>query len=171
MTYTVVLLVEKPLTPPDAAQVRALHAELDEPLTYHVLMPVEDAATRIEASLGSLAAGEVVTVPGLVLPDDDLERLQAELLAESRAALATTLDRLRTAGADHAGSFEVHGELVSIDPVDALATTVQRVDAREAIVLTRPHLVAEFFHLDWTSRAKRKIGVPLLHLLEHKPDD
>src|SRR5690606_17450855 len=42
MTYTVVLLVEKPLTPPDAAQVRALHAELDEPLTYHVLMPVED---------------------------------------------------------------------------------------------------------------------------------
>jgi hypothetical protein len=170
MTHTVVLLVEKPLAPVDAAQVRALHAELDEPLRYHVLMPVEDAATRIEASLGSLAAGEVVTVPGLVLPDDDLERLQAELLAESRSSLATTLERLRTAGRDHPGSFDVDGELVSIDPVDALATTVQRLDAREAIVLTRPHLVAEFFHLDWTSRAKRKIGVPLLHLLEHKDD-
>lgn len=170
MAYTVVLLIEKPLTPADAAQVRALHAELEEPLTYHVLMPVEDAATRIEASLGSLAAGEVVTVPGLVLPDDDLERMQAELLAESRAALDRTVERLRTAGADHADSFDVHGELVSVDPVDALATTVQRVDAREAIVLTRPHLVAEFFHLDWTSRAKRKIGVPLLHLLEHRDD-
>ena len=31
-----------------------------------------------------------------------------------------------------------------------------------------PHVVAEFFHLDWTSRARRKIGVPCLHLLEHE---
>ena len=40
--------------------------------------------------------------------------------------------------------------------------------ASEAIVLTRPHVVAEFFHLDWTSKARRRIGVPVLHLLEHE---
>ena len=32
----------------------------------------------------------------------------------------------------------------------------------------RPHVVAEFFHLDWTSQARRKLGVPVLHLLEHE---
>ena len=41
----------------------------------------------------------------------------------------------------------------------------------EAIVLTRPHVVAEFFHLDWTSQARRKLGVPVLHLLEHQNFD
>ena len=45
------------------------------------------------------------------------------------------------------------------------------VDGREAIVLTRPHVVAEFFHLDWTSQARRKLGVPVLHLLEHQNFD
>ncbi|WP_231123190.1 hypothetical protein [Nocardioides sambongensis] len=55
--------------------------------------------------------------------------------------------------------------------MDALAETVQRVDGREAIILTRPHLVAEFFHLDWTSRARRHVGVPVLHLLEHETFD
>ena len=46
-----------------------------------------------------------------------------------------------------------------------------KVDAREAIILTRPHVVAEFFHVDWTSRARRKLGVPVLHLIEHENFD
>ena len=45
------------------------------------------------------------------------------------------------------------------------------VNAAEAIILTRPHVVSEFFHLDWTSRARRKLGVPVLHLLEHETFD
>ena len=56
-------------------------------------------------------------------------------------------------------------------PVDELAKKVAAVDGREAIVLTRPHVVAEFFHLDWTSQARRKLGVPVLHLLEHQSFD
>jgi len=167
MSYTVVLLVEQLLTPADAAQVRGLHAAIDEPLRYHVLMPAEDAATRVESALASLAAGEVATVPGLVLPDDDVARLQAELLQECRATLDTTVARLRAAGADHAEAFDVSGELVTEDPIDALAAAVARTDAREVIVLTRPHVVAEFFHRDWTSRARHRLSVPVLHLLEH----
>ena len=53
----------------------------------------------------------------------------------------------------------------------ALAALVTSVDAREAIILTRPHVVAEFFHVDWTSRARRKLGVPVLHLIEHESFD
>ena len=55
--------------------------------------------------------------------------------------------------------------------VDALTDKVTEVGAREAIILTRPHVVAEFFHVDWTSRARRKLGVPVLHLLEHENFD
>jgi hypothetical protein len=31
--------------------------------------------------------------------------------------------------------------------------------------------VSEFFHRDWSSRARRAIGVPVLHLLEHENFD
>ena len=61
--------------------------------------------------------------------------------------------------------------MITGPPIDALADKVTDVDGREAIILTRPHVVAEFFHLDWTSRARRKIGVPVLHLLEHENFD
>ena len=51
-------------------------------------------------------------------------------------------------------------------PVDALIQAVTELGGGEAIILTRPHVVAEFFHVDWASRARRKLGVPVLHLLE-----
>ena len=41
-----VLLVEQALSAADARQVLSLHDELDEPVTYHVLLPLEDAAAR-----------------------------------------------------------------------------------------------------------------------------
>ena len=45
--YDVVLLVEQALSADDARQVTDLHNDLDEPVTYHVLLPVEDAAARV----------------------------------------------------------------------------------------------------------------------------
>ncbi len=63
------------------------------------------------------------------------------------------------------------GEPVTIDPIAALVAKVAEVYAAEVIILTRPHVVAEFFHVDWTSKARRKLGVPVLHLLEHENFD
>ena len=42
--YDVVLLIEQALTQQDAAQVHSLHEGLEQPVTYHVLLPLEDAA-------------------------------------------------------------------------------------------------------------------------------
>ena len=39
--------------------------------------------------------------------------------------------------------------------------------ADEVIVLTDPHYVEEFFHRDWASRARHKVGVPVLKLFSH----
>lgn len=164
-SYDVVLLVEQALSPADAKQVRSLHDEIEDPVVYHVLLPLEDAAARIEASLGTLGAGDLMAAPALAMNDVDIEALRKECQENSSAELQQTLVALKDAGGT------CHGKVTSEPPVDALAAMVAAVDAREAIILTRPHVVAEFFHVDWTSRARRKLGVPVLHLIEHENFD
>ena len=164
-TYDVVLLVEQALTAADAEQVRSLHAEIEDPVVYHVLLPLEDAAARIEASLGTLGAGDLMATPALAMSEVDIEALRRECEESSSSELRQTIAAMTAAGGT------VTGKVISEPPVDALAALVGAVDAREAIILTRSHLVAEFFHLDWTSRARRKLGVPVLHLIEHENFD
>jgi hypothetical protein len=163
--YDVVLLVEQTLTEADARQVRSLHEGLDEPVTYHVLLPVEDAAARIEAAMGSVTGHDLVPGPSIAVPPPDLAEIAKETKEQANADLESTLAALKAAGAN------AKGQVVSAHPIDELAAKVTEVDGREAIILTRSHVVAEFFHVDWTSKARRKIGVPVLHLLEHEKFD
>jgi len=163
--YDVILLVEQALTDADARQVRSLHEGLDEPVTYHVLLPVEDAAARIEAAMGSVTGHDLVPGPSMTMPPPDLAEIAKETKEQANAELEATLVALKAAGAN------ATGQVVSDHPIDALAAKVTEVDGREAIILTRPHVVAEFFHVDWSSQARRKIGVPVLHLLEHENFD
>jgi hypothetical protein len=163
--YDVVLLIEQALSAQDALQVRGLHEEIEEPVTYHVLVPVEDSATQIESGMGALAGGEVLSTPTMYMDPDDIDEIRKEVLEAARAAARDSVANLQAAGG------KAVGDVVSVDPIQALAKKVADVDAREAIILTRPHVVSEFFHLDWTSRARRKLGVPVLHLLEHETFD
>ncbi len=165
MSYDVVLLVEQALSPADAAQVRSLHEGIDEHVVYHVLLPMEDAAAQVEASLGTLSGGELLGVPSLLLEEGELDAIRKDSLDRANDELQATLGALQAAGAT------AEGQVVDAPPIEALKTKVGEVDGREAIVLTRSHVVAEFFHLDWTSQARRKIGVPVLHLLEHENFD
>jgi hypothetical protein len=164
-TYDVVLLVEQALTVVDARQVLSLHEELDDPVVYHVLLPLEDAAARIEASMGGLSGGELMGNPTIGMNEADIEAVRRDSQEQSDDELSATLAAMREAG----GTAD--GKVVGDDPIGALAAEVSAVDGREAIILTRSHVVSEFFHLDWTSRARRKIGVPVLHLLEHESFD
>ncbi|GAA4813156.1 hypothetical protein ACFQ0K_05275 [Nocardioides caeni] len=164
--YAVVLLVEQPLTDVDAVQVRSLHQELDDDPTievvYHVLLPMADAAAAVEASLGIIGGADLITPPITPTPEE-IDHLRGEYREQAQRDLTASTDALAAAGA-HLGDAEI----VTQPPVDALIEKVRAVDGREAIILTRPHVVAEFFHVDWTSRARRKLGVPVLHLLEHE---
>jgi hypothetical protein len=164
-TYDVVLLVEQELSAQDAAQIRSLHSDIPDHVVYHVLLPLEDAAARVEASVGMLGAGDVMSAPGLAMTEEELAAIREECRQRSDDELAATLSALTAAGAT------AHGIVTGQPPVEALTTTVADVDAREAIILTRPHVVAEFFHVDWSSRARRKLGVPVLHLLERENFD
>ena len=144
---------------------RSLHTEIEDQVVYHVLIPLEDAAARIEASLGTLGAGDLMAAPALAMSDVDIEALRRECEETSSTELKQTLAAMASAGGKATGCVTAE------PPVDALAAKVTEVDAREAIILTRPHVVAEFFHVDWTSRARRKLGVPVLHLIGHETFD
>ena len=161
-TYDVVLLAEQALSDLDAHQVRGLHEELADPVRYHLLLPVDDAAARVETAMGSLATGDAVVAASLVADPQEVAELQHELLDDARAEVAVSVRWLEATGA------QATGRVVTADPIDALVSAVAELGAAEVIVLTRPHVVAELFHLDWTSRARRKLGVPVLHLLEHE---
>jgi hypothetical protein len=163
--YDVVLLIEKAISKADAVQVAGLHESLDEPVRYHVILPCEDAASRIETALGSIAASEVLATSAMSYPEMDLDELQREIRGEAQKALDASTRFMQATG------HEVTGEATSEEPITALAQVVDSRGAAEAIILTRPHIVREFFHLDWTSKARRRIGVPCLHLLEHETFD
>jgi hypothetical protein len=163
-TYTVVLLVEQALSDADAQQVWSLHEGLDYDVHYHVLLPVEDAAARIEAAMGSVG-DDALTAPRMPMDVEAIETVREESARQSSRDLEATLAALRKVGAT------ADGRLTDDEPIDDLADAVTELDGREAIILTRSHVVSEFFHVDWTSRARRKIGVPVLHLLEHENFD
>lgn len=162
MTYDICLLVEQPLSHADAAQVVALHETWDDPVHYHVLVPMEDAAAHIEAALGTLAAGDVMAATPLSVLEQDAERARAEALEMSTQNCEQCVAVLTDLGAS------ADAEVVPGDPVERLERAVDERGSSEVIILTRPHLVADFFHTDWTHKARRHLGVPVLHLLAHR---
>ncbi|MGZ5366995.1 MAG: hypothetical protein ACXWXF_05145 [Aeromicrobium sp.] len=155
--YDVALLIERQLNQLDADQIVALHEGLDEPVTYHLLLPVESSTAVLSSSLSALGAGQFMppTEP------DVLAEVQREIKTAGQAELEASGALLR------ARTENVTETLTEDDPVIALADLVKKTSAAEAIILTEPHTMSEFFHLDWTSRARRKLDVPTLHLLEH----
>lgn len=164
-TYDVVILAEQPLSKVDVASVLSLHEAVADPVKYHVLLPVDEAANRVEAAMGSLAGPDLMAAPLPVLDPETIRDMEAELITAAREGVAKSAAAFKAAGAD------AECELVTADPLQTLVDKVAAVEGAEVIVLTRPHVVAEFFHQDWTSRARKKLGVPVLHLVEHENFD
>ncbi|HEU4946251.1 MAG TPA: hypothetical protein VFT31_03760 [Kribbella sp.] len=159
--YDVVLLVEQELTEPDAKRVVALHEEMPETVKYHVVVPCSNAEAGVEASLSALGTADLYGT-GMVDQRQELADAQRAIDEEARDCTSRSVDRLHQLGQEADGGF-THAR-----PVDAVIDKVKEVDGQEVIILTRPHLVAEFFHMDWSASARRHLGVPVLHLLEHE---
>lgn len=173
--YDVVLLVEQELTQPDAQRVIELHEDLPDQVRYHLIIPCEDAAAKVEASLATLAGTEQYGIGAARYPAGSADQ-QAELAEAQREAQRSIDDQAR-ASLDRsikrlqALDRQVDGSITHGRPVDAVIEQVKRMDGEEVIILTRPHMVAEFFHVDWSAQARRHLGVPVLHLLEQHPPD
>lgn len=160
--YSVALLIERGMSQLDADQVLALHQGLDGPVTYHLLMPVDEAAAQLSGALGALGRNDVEPADHPEVESQDAQQSFDQTSQEELEASATLL---RAAGHDTTAT------LTRDDPIAALARLVQQQGAAEVIVLTRSHAVAELFHVDWSARARRRLDVPTLHLLEHETFD
>ncbi|MEU8622183.1 indole-3-glycerol phosphate synthase [Streptomyces sp. NPDC048623] len=153
--FTSVLMIEKPLTSTDVDFVTTLHG--DERVSFVVLMqPRGDQADVLLRAIDDVAMGELKEA---TREGDEPEGKEARPLAEQ--ALEVSLKALRAAGC------EAVGEVVEDHPLNKMKTVVDETNADEVIVLTAPHYVEEFFHRDWASRARHKVGVPVLKLFAH----
>lgn len=163
--YTVIILAEQAMSRGDAEEVVGLHEGIEDARHYHVLIPCENAAVRVETALGSLAASEVLAAPPVLSSDLDVDQAQQEIDQHAESDVGVSVANIAALGHGATGEFS------SQDPIEALDRVVKSQDADEVIVMTRPHVVQEFLHLDWASKARRRLGVPVLHLLEHEPLD
>ncbi|MCF6526466.1 indole-3-glycerol phosphate synthase [Streptomyces sp. JJ36] len=152
--FTTVLMIEKPLVSDDVEMVTTLHG--DEPVSFVVLMQPRGDQDRLLRALDDVALGELEEAV-----HEAQERSGDEALQPAQLGLEHSLRALREAGA------EAVGQLVEKHPLDLLTKIVSETGADEVIVLTAPHLVEEFFHRDWASRARHKVGVPVLKLFAH----
>jgi hypothetical protein len=158
--FDVALLIERQLNNLDADQIVALHEGLDDTVRYHLLLPVENSSDLLMSSMGALG-GQVIPIAETAQLDGVQESIEKAGLAELEASAALLTDR----------GQQVTTELTEDDPIDALLELVSATNSAEVIILTEPHVVKEFLHVDWTSRAQRKLDVPSVHLLEHVPFD
>src|SRR5262245_49381964 len=117
--YDVVLLIERAISKSDAVQVTGLHDSVDEKVRSHVIHPREDAASRIETALGSIAASEVLATSAMSYPEMDIDELQREIRGEAQKELDTSLHFLKATGHDAVG------DVSSQDPVLALSGAVE----------------------------------------------
>ncbi|MEU0048959.1 indole-3-glycerol phosphate synthase [Streptomyces sp. NPDC006184] len=153
--FTSVLMIEKALTSADVEFVTTLHG--DEPVSFHVLLqPRGDQADRLLRAIDDIALGELDEA---VRERETPEGQDARSVGQQ--ALDVSLQALRSAGGT------AQGRLVEDHPLEALKGIVAEVNADEVIVLTDPHYVEEFFHRDWASQARHKVGVPVLKLFSH----
>ncbi|MGH3446908.1 MAG: hypothetical protein ACRDP4_04710, partial [Nocardioidaceae bacterium] len=154
--YTVVVLVEQVMSANDAQEVVSLHDAIEDSRHYHILIPCENAAARVETALGALAASEVLAAPPVLNDDLDVEKAQEDIDHSAETSVTASVAAIQALG--HGAS----GEFSSEDPIETLGQVVSSHNANEVIVMTRPHVIQEFLHIDWASKARRRLGVPIL---------
>ncbi|WP_327417054.1 indole-3-glycerol phosphate synthase [Streptomyces sp. NBC_01233] len=152
--FTSVLMIEQPLTTVDVDFVTTLHG--DDQVSFVVLMQPRGDQDRLLRAIDDVALGEL---PEAIREGDEPEGEAAR--GPAAHALAHSLNALRQKGA------KATGQIIDDHPLDKLKAVVDETGADEVIVLTAPHFVEEFFHRDWASRARHKVGVPVLKLFAH----
>lgn len=149
----IALLTEEALSEEDVRRIMSVHAEEDPP--YTVVVPADTERNLLADVLDHLSLLEFREALDAVRGEDEDDRTPAE----AAVLLDETLSRLRVAGA------EASGEVVDGDPVAALMRITGGDGTRwEVVVVTRPHAVEDTFHTDWASQARKRLGLPVLHV-------
>ena len=156
MTDTIIVLTEDTLASADVEKLLALHE--GESYAYRVLVPADTARPLVSTIIDNLSMGELREAwdraRGKEPSHPEAKATADEQLAGSIAAFVAA-GRVAT------------GAVVDDDPLPALKAAVADGDVAEVAVVTYPHAVEDTFHTDWASRARHKVGVPVLKLFSH----
>jgi hypothetical protein len=153
MSDTIIILTEEPLGDIDAGNITELYGP-DDDVELVLLVPAD---TRRNLFVDVIDQLTMLDLPGALRefrerPDT------ATVQAEAAEILETSLAVLTAAGA------KATGRVADGDAVASLVAQVKDSGARQAVVVTRPHAVADTFRQDWANQAQRKLGLPVLHL-------
>jgi len=151
---TTLLLTEKALSDHDVQRVAHLHDP--EPVRIHVVIPAHDDRNEVEEAADDIARADFADV----FRDEDAGRTEAELTTTAERELATSTAALRAAGV-----AEVDGEVTEEHPVDRVVALATQLGADEVVVLTEPHLIADFTRRDWATRIRHALHLPVLHVV------
>ncbi|PTT60504.1 hypothetical protein [Arthrobacter sp. HMWF013] len=153
MSDPIVILTEEPLGADDRVNIERLVGGSPTPLV--LLVPGNTERHLLVDFLENLSLLDIAKAFRELTahaPDRNAERAEAaETLAVSLAAL------------DGLGGG-ITGEVVDGGAVNGLVSKVKELGASQAVVITRPHAVADTFHTDWANKAQDQLGLPVLHL-------
>jgi hypothetical protein len=149
---TVVVLTEEALRPTDAAHIAFLHPERDTEI--EVLVPADTEQNVVASIIDHLGLLDLRAVW-----DDVVGRRPSPEEARSDAAedVVESVAVLEDVG------LTARGRVVEDDPLPDLAKTIAATSATELIVVTKPQMLEDTFHLDWAHRAREAFGIPVLH--------
>ncbi|WP_411376232.1 hypothetical protein ACLH0K_07860 [Arthrobacter sp. MPF02] len=153
MSDPIVILTEEPLGADDRKNIERLVDGTDARLL--VLVPGNTERHLLVDFLENLSLLEIAKAFRELTahaPDPNVERAQA---AETLTASVAALEGLGSG---------VAGEVVVGGAVNGLVAKVRETGASQAVVITRPHAVADTFHTDWANKAQDQLGIPVLHL-------
>ncbi|MDR0626817.1 MAG: hypothetical protein LBG11_06100 [Bifidobacteriaceae bacterium] len=147
---TIAVVADTDLGPSDIAQITGLYGS---GVTVQLLVPATDTEPRLRAAMDHLALGEVSDAWATLRGHDP----DAPSLQRAAIILRESLAELRALG------LKADGEVIPGDPIAALVQTIASTKATAAVFITRPHLVGDALHEDWSSKARRALGVPVIH--------
>ena len=153
MAEAVVVLTERALEDLDAEHLASFYGGRE--VRLRVLVPADLRRPMLADILDHLSLLELREALNAARGHDQTTPAEAgQALADSLAALA-------------AHGLEATGEVVPDGDGQPLVTLQEQVaggDVREVVVVTRPHAVEDTFHTDWASQARKRLGLPVLHV-------
>ena len=152
MSDPIVILTEEPLGADDRVNIETLIAGGDAPVL--ILVPANTERHLVVDFLENLSLLEIAKAFRELTAHSD----PAGERAEAADTLAASLAALAGLGGG------VSGEVVEGKAVDGRVAKVKELSAGQAVVITRPHAVADTVHTDWATQAQDMLGLPVLHL-------
>jgi len=154
MSDSIIILTEEPLNAVDAENIKDLYNPEDDV----ELLLIVPADTKRHLFVDVIDQLTLLDLPGALHELRGKAPSTESVRAEAGTILEESMTVLRAAGA------KVSGHVADGDAVASLVKEVKDIGARQAVVVTRPHAVADTFRQDWANQAQRKLGLPVLHL-------